>query len=171
MRLLLALLAATLVSCVQAPTDNGVIAQRLNDADSVVVRVLLPPIEGALDSAAISDPSIVRKIVKKLQYDILNQNSAHSVGSEDEIVITNFCQCWGEFEIRLLDGDRLLAALSLHHWKHIRSDALTGGNDLEVSTEVIDYLYDVARAALPEYGARVKKPNQPPQPTPLPRRG
>lgn len=165
MRLLPALLAAILVSCVQAPFGDSAIAQRLRDTDSVVVHALLSPIEGARDSALISDQSIVREIVKKLQHSVRDQNPVHPTGREDEIVIANFCQCWGEFEIRLLDGDRLLATLSLHHWKHIRSDALTGGFDLEVSTEVIDYLYDVALAALPEYGARIKEPQPASEPT------
>jgi hypothetical protein len=142
----------------KAHFDEAVVSH-LKDADSVVIRALLPPIEGAKDTVTISDQRTVRGLVKMLK---AARSHGPWIRMSDGVIISETsgpCQCWGEFEFQFFSGKKSLCTLSVHHWSHVRSELLTSGADIALEQKFMDQLYDVARDALPAFGARLKKPN------------
>ncbi len=133
----------------------------LRTVDSVEIRALLPPIEGSADSALILDSARARQVVSRLR---VSEISFQSEGfEEDGVFISLPCQCVGEFEFALLHEGRAVLRFSVHHRQHIRSEALTSGEDVTLKEEDLAFLYKTAFEALPEYGRRLQTPNKPAQ--------
>ena len=133
----------------------------LRAIDSLEVRALLPPIEGAADSALILDSERARQVVSRLR---VSELSFKSEGfEEDGVFIPLPCQCLGEFEFELRHEDRVVLRFSVHHRQHIRSEALTAGEDITLKEEDLEFLYKTAFEALPEYGRRLQTPDKPAQ--------
>lgn len=59
-------------------------------------------------------------------------------GGEEDVVIN--CMCCGEYTLEFYRGQKLVVSISVHHWKHVRSEAVAGGADLTLTDPSIDSL-------------------------------
>ena len=142
-------------------TADAKIAAVLNEADSVVVRGLLPPEESEADTGSLCDRAAIQDLVAHLRTKEFTEPWFRGEREGEAFRDSIPCQCSGEFEFSFLHKKTLLARFTVHHWTHIRSEVLTQGVDEMMETESLDRLCALASRILPGHASRVQEPNQP----------
>jgi len=117
----------------------------------IVIHSQLPPREKYADTAIVEKSEVISQLISNLK-PALSKRRWPKPGLDLKelgiVEIESYCQCLGEFRFVFFSGKRVVAEITVHHGKHIRSKVL-GDRDLEENS--MRKLYALANWMLPMY--------------------